>query len=450
MSTNEFARILLTWIKSFLSWIGIPRDRLNELDEIIFLILIVVIAFAVGAVFHYLSVRFTRKVLKYKNISFLSSLIEYNALRKMSAVIPPLIISALLPFVFDYRSTWFTVSEKITWIYFFIALLFSVNAVLNSVGNVLMNKEQLQNRPMKGFIQIFQVIFSCVAIIVIISILINKSPLNLITGLGAFAAVLMLIFKDTILGFVAGVLLSENDMVHIGDWIEMPQNNVNGVVMDITLNIVKVQNFDNTIVTIPPYSLVSGSFINWRGMTESGGRRIMREYALKLDYIQPCTPEFLEKMKKFDADLADFITEKQKQAAEGKVANTDNPAGLVNGTIDTNVGLLRAYMTLYLKRHPFISKDLLLMVRTLAPTENGLPVQIYCFSSNKNWPSSYESIQAEIMEHFVSVLPEFGLYPFQNPTARDYVISGLIESGKDLSTVDGIPWHSVLPKEEKV
>ena len=385
MNTNEFARILLTWIKSFLSWIGIPRDRLNELDEIIFLILIVVIAFAVGAVFHYLSVRFTRKVLKYKNISFLSSLIEYNALRKMSAVIPPLIISALLPFAFDYRSTWFTASEKITWIYFFIALLFSVNAVLNSVGNVLMNKEQLQNRPM-------------------------------ITGLGAFAAVLMLIFKDTILGFVAGVLLSENDMVHIGDWIEMPQNNVNGVVMDITLNIVKVQNFDNTIVTIPPYSLVSGSFINWRGMTESGGRRIMREYALKLDYIQPCTPEFLEKMKKFDADLADFITEKQKQAAEGKVANTDNPAGLVNGTIDTNVGLLRAYMTLYLKRHPFISKDLLLMVRTLAPTENGLPVQIYCFSANKNWPS-YESIQAEIMEHFVSVLPEFGLYPFQNPTA---------------------------------
>ena len=210
MSTNEFARILLTWIKSFLSWIGIPRDRLNELDEIIFLILIVVIAFAVGAVFHYLSVRFTRKVLKYKNISFLSSLIEYNALRKMSAVIPPLIISALLPFAFDYRSTWFTVSEKITWIYFFIALLFSVNAVLNSVGNVLMNKEQLQNRPMKGFIQIFQVIFSCVAIIVIISILINKSPLNLITGLGAFAAVLMLIFKDTILGFVAGVLLTKN------------------------------------------------------------------------------------------------------------------------------------------------------------------------------------------------------------------------------------------------
>lgn len=448
MNRNEFAQTLLAWIKDFLSWIGIPRHLLNELDEIIFLIIIIAIAFAVGKAVHYLALRFTRKILKYKKINFLSSLIEYNVLRKLSAVIPPLIISALLPFAFDYHSIWFMVSEKVTWIYFFIALLFSVNAILNSVGDVLMNKEQLQNRPLKGFIQIFQVIFSCIAIIAVISILINKSPLNLITGLGAFAAVLMLIFKDTILGFVAGVLLSQNDMVHIGDWIEMPQNNVNGVVQDISLNIVKVQNFDNTIVTIPPYSLVSGSFINWRGMAESGGRRIMREYALKLDYIQPCTPGFLEKMKKFDSDLAAFITAKQQQAAEGKVANTDNPAGLVNGTIDTNVGLLRAYMTLYLKRHPFISKELLLMVRTLAPTENGLPVQIYCFSANKNWPS-YESIQAEIMEHFVSVLPEFGLYPFQNSSARDYIVSGMIEAGKDLSTIDGIPWHSIVPKEEK-
>ena len=393
MNTNEFAQTLLTWIKTLLLWIGIPHPILNKLDEIIFLVFIIIIAFAIGTAMHYITLYFTRRILKYKQIGILSSLIEYNALRKISAIIPPLIIASLLPFAFDYHSTWFIVSEKITWIYFFIALLFSVNAILNSVGDVLMSKEQLQNKPMKGFIQIFQVIFSCIAIIIIISILINKSPLNLITGLGAFAAVLMLIFKDTILGFVAGVLLSENDMIRIGDWIEMPQNNVNGIVTDITLNIVKIQNFDNTTVTIPPYSLVSGSFINWRGMTESGGRRIMREYTLKLDYIKPCTSEFLEKMKGFDIELSQFITIKQKQATENKIANTENPDGLVNGTIDTNVGLLRAYMTMYLRRHPFISKDLLFMVRTLAPTENGLPMQIYCFSINKNWPS-YESIQA--------------------------------------------------------
>ena len=184
-------------------------------------------------------------------------------------------------------------------------------------------------------------------------------------------------------------------------------------------------------------------------MSDSGGRRIMREYSLKLDYIKPCTPEFLEKMKGFDEELGKFITEKQQQAAAGQTVNTDNPAGLVNGTIDTNVGLFRAYMTLYLKRHPAINKDLLLMVRTLAPTANGLPVQIYCFSSNTDWPS-YESIQAEIMEHFVSVLPAFDLYPFQNADARDSIVSGLIESGKiDLSTIDGIPWHTILPAKEK-
>ena len=237
---------------------------------------------------------------------------------------------------------------------------------------------------------------------------------------------------------------SEDDMLRIGDWIEMPQNNINGTVIDISLDVVKVQNFDNTIVTVPPYSLVSGSFINWRGMSDSGGRRIMREYTLKLDYIKPCTPEFLEKMKAFDKELAQFITEKQKQAADGKVANTDNPEGLVNGTIDTNLGLFRAYMVMYLRRHPFVSKELLLMVRTLPPVANGLPVQIYCFSSNKNWPS-YESIQAEIMEHFVSVLPAFELYPFQNADARDMILSSYIESAKvDLSTLIGIPWHTTV------
>lgn len=445
MNTSEFAQTLLHWIKEFLSWIGIPRHMLDQLDEALFLVLIVVIAFAFAAIVHTLAVRFTRRILERKNVSFLGSLAKYNVLRKLTAIIPPLMISALLPFAFDSKSEWYVVSEKVTWIYFFIALIFSVNAILNTVGDALKSEQQLQNRPMKGFIQIFQVIFSCIAVIVIVSILINKSPFNLITGLGAFAAVLMLVFKDTILGFVAGVLISQNDMVRIGDWIEMPQNNVNGVVTDISLNVVKVRNFDNTIVTVPPYSLVSGSFINWRGMSDSGGRRIMREYALKLDHIKPCTPEFLEKMKAFDDELAQFITGKQQQATEGRVANTDNPAGLVNGTIDTNVGLLRAYMALYLRRHPFINKDLDLMVRTLAPTGNGLPVQIYCFSSNKNWPS-YESIQAEIMEHFVSVLPVFELYAFQSADARDTIISGLIESGKvDLSAVGGIPWLSVLP-----
>ena len=449
MNKNEFAQTLLRWIKVFLSWIGIPRDMLDKMDEILFLVIIVIAAFLLAAIIHAVIVLVIRRILKRRNIPFLHSLIQYRVIRKLTALLPPLTISALLPFAFDHKSQWYDISEKLTWIYFFIVLIFSLNAILNTVGDMLKNKQQLQNRPMKGFIQIFQVIFTCVIVVVIISILVNKSPFNLITGLGAFAAIVMLVFKDAILGLVAGVLISQNDLVRLGDWIEMKGNNVNGIVTDITLTIVKVQNFDNTIVSVPSYALVSGSFTNWRGMSDSGGRRIMREFALKLDHIKPCTPAFLEKMKAFDPQLASFITEKQKQAAEGKVANTENPAGLVDGTIETNAGLFRAYMAMYLSRHPFVNNDLLLMVRTMVPTENGLPVQVYCFSSNKNWPR-YESIQSEIMEHFASVLPAFELYPYQRPDARDVIVNGLIESGKiDLSAIDAMPWHSILPEEKQ-
>lgn len=418
MHTTEFARSLLHGIKDLLSWMGIPRHLLDKLDEMLFLVCIVAIAFAAAGVIHFLLVRAAKRILKRKHLDFFDSLFRYSVFRKSTALIPPLIVSALLPFAFDRKTAWYTVSEKITWIYFFVALIVSVNAILNTVGDTLRNNDQLKNRPMKGFIQIFQVIFTALAVIVIVSIAIGKSPVNLITGLGAFTAVLMLIFKDTILGLVAGVMISENDMVRIGDWIEMPRNGIDGIVLDISLTVIKVQNFDNTIVTVPPYSLVSESFVNWRGMTQSGGRRIMRQYAVRLDSIRPCTLEFLERMKAFDAELAQFIDRKQQQAAAGKVANTENPEGLVNGTIDTNLGLLRAYMTLYLRRHPFVNRDLMLMVRSLAPTENGLPIQLYCFSADKNWPS-YESIQTEIMEHFAAVLPAFDLYAFQRVDTRD-------------------------------
>ncbi len=449
MDRNKFAETLLEWIKDGLEWLGVSRDILNQWDDAIFLVFIIIIAFVFAEIIHKIIVHTIMRILKRKKIIFLHSLVEYSALRKISAIIPPLLISGLLPFAFDSHSKWFSISERITWIYFFVMLIFSTNAVINSVTDTLKNKENWQNHPIKGFIQILQILFTCIIVIVIISIILNKSPAYLITGLGAFAAVLMLLFKDIILGFISGVLISKNDMIHIGDWIEVPNTGVNGIVMEVTLTTIKVQNFDNTIVTIPPYSLISNSFINWKGMIESGGRRIMQEYSIKLDYIKPCTPEFLERMKGFDADLGDYITKKQKQAAEGKVINTENPEGLTNGTIETNAGLLRAYLNIYLSKHPSINKELLIMVRILAPTENGLPFQIYCFSANKNWPS-YESIMAEIMEHFLSILPAFELFPFQNASARDYIISGMMESNKIvISDIDGIPWKSFKAKDDK-
>lgn len=447
MNKNELAAKILAAIKEGLGWLGIPRDMLDKADEVIFILFITVVGLAIAAITHFILAQLARRILKRKKIGVVGSMLKYGVFRKLTSVIPPLIVIALLPFAFDTRSKWYSIGERVAWICFFVALTFSVNAILRTLGDALQERDKWRNRPMKGFIQIFQVIFSLFAAIIIISITIGKSPANLITGLGAFAAVLMLVFKDTILGFVAGVMITEDDMLRIGDWIEMPQNNINGTVTDISLDIVKVTNFDNTVVTIPPYSLVSGSFTNWRGMEESGGRRIMREYTLKLDSIRPCTPEFLERMKAFDPDLASFITAKQRQAAEGRTANTENPEGLPDGTIDTNLGVLRAYMYMYLMRHPSINRQLLTMVRTLAPTDSGLPLQIYCFSANKNWPS-YESIQSEIMEHFVSVLPAFGLCPFQNADSHDAILGSIIESPRnDLPDIGSIPWQSIVPQE---
>lgn len=239
MNTNDFALTILFGIKKFLAWIGIPSHMLDKMDELLFLIVIVIIAFIVAGIVHAVLVHLAKKILKRKRVGFFESMFKYGVFRKLTAIIPPLMVSALLPFAFSKDSAWFILSEKITWIYFFIALIISVNAILNTVGDELKKNKQLKNRPMKGFIQIFRVVFYCVVVIVIISILINKSPLNLITGLGAFTAVLMLVFKDTILGLVAGVMISEDDMLRIGDWIEMPQNNINGTVIDISLDVVK-------------------------------------------------------------------------------------------------------------------------------------------------------------------------------------------------------------------
>lgn len=426
MQTKTIAHTLLSWIKEGLSFIGIPADLLEKLDVVIFLILIILASWLIGKLIRFIISRAIKRISKRKHITILDKLIEYNVLRKLSLIIPPMFVIAVLPFVLKSSPTLLDILERITWIYLTVILTTTLNTILISIGSATLNSEKNRNRPVKGVIQILQVGLLCIAVIVIISILIQKSPMNLITGLGAFAAILLLIFKDSLLGFVGGILLLENDMIHIGDWVEVPNTSINGVVIDISLTIVKVQNFDNTIVTIPPYSLISGSFINWKGMSDSGGRRIMRQFNLRLDYIKPCTSDFLERMKKFDAELAQYITIKQQQATAGKVTNTDNEEGLVNGTIETNAGLLRAYMCMYLRRHPFINKDLLIMVRTLAPGDTGLPLQVYCFSSNKVW-EDYESIQAEIMEYFVSVMPQFELSPFQYPSGKEFTVSQLSE-----------------------
>lgn len=445
METKTFAESLLAWIKEGLHFVGLPASLLDKMDTLIYLVVILLIAWLAGRIIHFV-VQFTlNRILKRRKIILLSKLIEYDTLHKLSAIIPPIITLALLPFAFEKSAHLLDFLERCVWIYFIIVMSLSLCAILSSVGSAAFMHEKRHDRPVKGFIQILQIGVWCIACIIIISILIHKSPMFLITGLGAFAAILILVFKDSLLDFVGGILLLQNDMVRLGDWIEIPDSGINGNVIDISLTIVKVRNFDNTIATVPPYTLISGTFINWRGMKESGGRRIMQEVNLMYDYIKPSTPEFLERMKHFDSELGEFIIrEQKKKSMPGEETATRE---VPEGDIATNAGLLRAYMMIYLRRHPFIEKRMLTMVRLLEPTPYGLPMQIYCFTNDTDWVH-FENIQAQVMEHFIAVMPLFELFASQNTTSRDYIIGSYLRRGMPIDMVDIMPWRTVKKDAE--
>lgn len=435
----EIADRLMEWVSDLLLRLtGAPSP---VWDRIVYGVLVFVIAIVVGRILRAVVIYVIHRVARYRGSYLLKSLVEAHIFTRLTHIIPPLVIVALLPFAFHGTPAFLKLIEKLCWIYILGVIVFSINTQLSVFWKFYSSRTALRNRPMKGMIQIIKGLLAGFWVIVAVSILIERSPMALITGLGAFAAVLMLVFKDSILGFVAGVQLSQNDMIRNGDWIVVPGGSVNGIVIDVSLDTVKVQNFDNTIVTLPPYSLVSGEVQNWRGMTEAGGRRIMRSFTIDLSTVRFCTPEFLEKMKEIDI-LRDFIEKKEAQQQRGIVENTQNSEGLVNGTIETNLGLFRAYMTLYLQHHKFIGGQMILMVRALDPNDNGLPLQLYCFSTNTDWVS-YESIQSEIFEHYAAIMPRFGLYPFQNPSSRDYINAALLTAGHHPDELWGIPFGTM-------
>jgi miniconductance mechanosensitive channel len=275
--------------------------------------------------------------------------------------------------------------------------------------------------PIDNFIQVAKLLVYFLAIIIMISIVIGESPVKLFAGLGAMTAVLMLVFRDSILGFVAGLQLSYNKMMNIGDWVEIPQHNASGSIMEIGLTTVKVRNFDNTITTVPTQSLINESFKNWRGMQESPGRRIKRALYIDMNSIHFCDQGCISRYTKVDY-IKDYIQSKQSELDEFNKENVGDPESLVNGRHLTNVGIFRAYMMAYLKNHPGINQNLALLVRQLAPTDSGLPLEIYCFSSEKDWVN-YESLQADIFDHLLAVAKEFDLKVFQKPAGFD--IQGL-------------------------
>ncbi len=275
-----------------------------------------------------------------------------------------------------------------------------------------------KTRHIKGYVQLVQILIVFIGILVIISVIFDAELKGLFLGLGTFAAVLLLVFKDTILGFVASIQVAMNNMVNPGDWISMPGRKTDGVVLEINLNTVKVQNWDKTISTIPTYALVSESFQNWKGMEESGGRRIKRSLSIDMTSVKFCSDEMINRFTRIQL-LKDYIDSKEKELNEYNEKNKIDPSVLANGRRMTNLGIFRKYLEGYLHAHPLIHDKMTFLVRQLQPTDKGIPLEIYVFSKDQEW-ANYEAIQADIFDHILAVIPEFELKVFQNPTGSDF------------------------------
>ena len=396
---------------------GLSQQAAMAVDEFIAFALILLMAFAADAICRKVLLKVIARIVKQTKATWDDILFDHSVMVHLSHMVVPVIIYLCIPIAFAGSAAMAFV-QRLCLIFIIVTFLSFVNSFLKAAYTVYSEMESLRGRPLKGLLQTLQVLLWFIGGIVVVSILIGKSPLTLLAGLGASAAILMLVFKDSIMGFVSGVQLSANDMLKVGDWITMPKYGANGYVIEVTLNTVKVRNFDNTITTIPPYLLVSDSFQNWRGMRESGGRRVKRSINIDMTSVRFCTPEMLEKYRKINL-LKDYIDQTEEVV---RIYNEENGIDndiLVNGRRQTNLGVFRAYLTAYLKSLPVVNTELNCMVRHLQPTDHGLPVELYFFSTVKDW-IPYEAVQADVFDHVLAIIPEFGLRVFQSPSGADF------------------------------
>ena len=381
-----------SWMNEILIDWGVDPKLANMFDETIIAVLMIGVSIGLDYLCQAIFVGGMKHYTKRAPHQWNTLLMKRRVVHHLIHILPGVLVYFLLPLAFVRGKEILDFSQKICAVYIIAAILFTINGLLLVMLDVYNARDKQKNRPMKGFVQVLQVLVFFIGGIVIIAVLVNKSPMTLFAGLGASAAVLMLVFKDSILGFVAGVQLSANDMLRIGDWIQLPNGVANGTVEEITLNTVKIRNWDETISTVPPYTLVNNSFQNWRGMQESGGRRVNKNIYLDMTTLKFCTPEDLDAIRKNVPLMADY------QPAEGEVP--------------TNSQLYRIYIERYLRSLPVVNQDMDLIISQKEPTTYGVPIQVYFFSRNKVW-REYERIQSDIFDHLLAIVGKFDLKLYQ-------------------------------------
>ncbi len=384
---------LLRW----LSPLGITADSRAWLYWLIAIASIALVVFMADVVCRRLLLPLVKRLTRATRAAWDDILLSDTLLKDVSRLVPPILIAVLMPLAFSHAHPTLDLLLKVNLIYLIAIIAKLLCTFLSALYDLSSHQDRLKNHPIKGIYQMLKIVVICVALIIVVSILINKNPGYILTALGASAAVLMLVFKDTIMGLVAGVQLSANDMLRPGDWISMPKYGADGDVEEVTLTTVKVRNWDKTITTIPPYALVSDSFQNWRGMQESGGRRVKRSVYIDMRSISFCS----------DEQMAEF-------ERRGWLEGVEREDKFV-----VNLHVFRNYLEDYLQHHPRVNSGMTIMVRQLQPTAQGLPLELYFFSDGTEWVP-YEHLQSEIFEHVFAVMPTFGLRVFQSPMGIDF------------------------------
>lgn len=411
-STDGISSLIISVFQQF----GLELSPLSWLYQLTSLFLLFVIAWItlriMRLVFHG---KITKLIMSSKN-TWDDELHKHRFFRRCGHIVPAMLIYLLSSTLLQSTESTLMIVQKAMLIYMVLAAVTAGNALFNTIEDIYNASDFAKRAPITGFVQVGKLLLVIVAVLLIIASLLDKSPLLLLSGLGAVTAILLLLFRDTILGFVAGIQIAANRMVNTGDWIELPKHGADGEVLEVGLTTVKVRNWDKTISTVPTYALITDPVKNWRGMSESEGRRIKRSIKIDVQSIKFCDVTTLEKYKKIRY-ISRYIEQKKQELSEFNQQQKIDEQDLLNSRRLTNLGTFRAYANAYLQNHPQINKEMTLMVRQLPPTELGLPIEIYCFSADKNWVT-YEGIQSDIFDHLFAMLPIFDLRAYQRVSDR--------------------------------
>lgn len=409
------SELLSAWLSTDLNTWLVEHDWVYTAGAVL---LLITAAWVLNFISKHILVRGLLSLLNAQTATGSGVMTNFAFIPRLANVIPALVITFGIRFVPNLPEALVTVVLNVANAFIVLTIALAVVAVLDLVNDVYQRRPDAATRPIKGYIQVVTIVVYAIAVLLMIATLLDRSPVILLSGLGALAAVLMLVFQDTILSLVASVQITSNDIVRVGDWVEMPQLNADGDVIDIALHTVKIQNWDRTITTIPTKRFISDSFKNWRGMQESGGRRIKRAIYLDQNSVHFLSDEEIEKLGRFSL-LRDYMKDKQKEIDEWNRKLAEDGKEPVNTRRITNLGTFRAYLVNYLRNSERVRQDVIMIVRHLSPGPEGIPLEIYCFANTIDWVP-YEGIQSDIFDHVLSILPEFGLRVFQQPGGADF------------------------------